>query len=556
MPGADSHYSTAEMQALAEASANLASELDPDIVFQRLADLSRSLIGARYAAMSVLGPSGEIQQFITSGVSDAQRERIGHIPTGTGLLGVLLREGSSLRLDDFAGDSRAAGLPANHPKMKSLLGVPVLASGRIVGNLYLTDREDGQPFSERDEELLRLLSIQAAAAIRNAELYDAARRRTEEWKTLFELGRQVTASPDLQQLLDSTVQRARSLLSADVAVLMMHQGADKLIIASEEGLRSSRVNKLRWLSELALQQMALTGRRPVVAADTANDDRLKGKQTSLVVEEGLASVVCVPLIGKDGPLGTLTVGNRSPTGFDEREAELLEAFANWTAVAIETSRLYDRLEGVARLEERERIAMDLHDGVIQSIYAVGLQLEDCQDRLRTAPEEIAAVLEKTMEALHQVIKDIRSYIFDLRPKMSQIEDLPDAIRQLVEDLRVNTLMTAEVESLEQVAGLVNEPQALAFFHIAQEALNNVSKHSKATRVGVKLTGSREHVTLEVRDNGVGFDGETASGEKHGLRNMRDRARSVGATLACESAPGQGTLIRVELALTRREVANG
>jgi signal transduction histidine kinase len=544
------------MQALAEASANLASELDPDIVLQRLADLSRGLIGARYAAMSVLGPSGEIQQFITSGVSDTQRRRIGHIPAGTGLLGVLLREGSSLRLDDMANDSRAGGFPASHPKMKSLLGMPVFSSGRVVGNLYLTDREDGQPFSERDEELLRLLSIQAAAAIRNAELYDSARRRTEEWKALFELGRQVSASPDLQQLLDSTVARARALLNADVAVLMMLRSSDKLVTAASEGTRSAGDSKGRPLSDLALQEMVLQDQRPVIVTNASSDKRLKGKRAHFIEEEGLLSAVCVPLIGKQGALGTLTVGNRVPTVFEDREAELLEAFANWTAVAIETSRLYDRLEGVARLEERERIAMDLHDGVIQSIYAVGLHLEDCQDRLQTAPEEVAAVLEKTMEALHQVIKDIRSYIFDLRPKVSRVEDLPDAIRQLVEDLRVNTLMTAEVESLEQIAGLVNEPQALAFFHIAQEALNNVSKHSQATLVGVKLTGNTKYVTLEVRDNGVGFDGETASGEKHGLRNMRDRARSVGAALVCESAPGRGTLIRAELPVTRKEVANG
>jgi len=544
------------MQALAEASANLASELDPDAVFQRLVDISRGLIGTRYAAMSVLGQSGEIRQFITSGISVAQRERIGHIPAGTGLLGALLREGSNLRLNDMARDSRAAGYPANHPQMKSLLGMPVVASGRIVGNLYLTDREDGRPFSERDEELLRLLSIQAAAAIRNAELYAAARRRTEEWKALFELGRQVSASPDLAQLLDSTVQRAQALLSTDVSVLMMLRGSDTLIAVAERGLRSSGGAAQRPLSELALQDIALRSQHAVVVVDTSSDERLKGKQARLVEEQGLESVICVPLIGKQGPLGTLTVGNRVPTVFDDREAELLEAFANWTAVAIEASRLYDRLEGVARLEERERIAMDLHDGVIQSIYAVGLHLEDCVDRLQSAPDEVAGVLDKTMEDLHQIIKDIRSYIFDLRPKVSQVEDLPDAISQLVEDLRVNTLMNAEVEALDQVDGLVNEPQALAFFHIAQEALNNVSKHSRATTVSVKLTVSEEYVTLEVRDNGVGFDGETASGEKHGLRNMRDRARSVGATLVCESAPGRGALIRAELPFTRKDVANG
>jgi signal transduction histidine kinase len=302
-------------------------------------------------------------------------------------------------------------------------------------------------------------------------------------------------------------------------------------------------------------ELTLKGRRPVVVVDAGKDERLTGKRGKLVEEEGLVSLICVPLNGKEGPVGTLTVGNRTRTQYDERDAELLEAFANWTTVAIEANRLYDRLEGVARLEERERIAMDLHDGVIQSIYAVGLHLEDCLDRIKTEPAEVAAVLERSMDGLHQVIKDIRSYIFDLRPKVSQVEDLPGAVRQLVEDVRVNTLMDARVEELDPVEGLLNEPQALAFFHIAQEALNNVAKHSRATSVSLSLTASDECVRLEVVDNGVGFATENPNEQKHGLRNMRDRARAIGATLSYESKPRYGTSVIAELPIHAKETAD-
>jgi signal transduction histidine kinase len=169
---------------------------------------------------------------------------------------------------------------------------------------------------------------------------------------------------------------------------------------------------------------------------------------------------------------------------------------------------------------------------------------------------VAAVLERSMDSLHQVIKDIRSYIFDLRPKVSQVDDLPEAIRQLVEDVRVNTLMDAQVAGFDSVDGLLSEPQALALFHIAQEALNNVAKHSRASIVNVSLTASEEYVRLEVQDNGSGFPTDSMNEEKHGLRNMRDRARAIGAQFSCESEPGKGTTIIAELPMQPKEPANG
>jgi len=267
----------------------------------------------------------------------------------------------------------------------------------------------------------------------------------------------------------------------------------------------------------------------------------------------LVSQICVPLVGKGGPMGTLTVGNRTKTRFHERAAELLEAFANWTGVAIEASRLYEKLESLARLEERERIGMDLHDGVIQSIYAVGLGLEDVLYRIGKAPpEEVRADVEKAMDDLTKVIKDIRSYIFDLRPKVSEVSDLPEAIRQLVQDIQVNALIDTDLKYTGRLDGMLDRKQALALFHIAQEALNNVHKHSKATKVRVVLAADDRSVSLEVSDNGVGFEvGREGTHEKHGLHNMRDRARSVGGELQVESRPGEGTTIRAELVASDR-----
>ncbi len=369
-----------ELLALTEAGVTLTSELSLQTVLQKVVDIGRELVGAQYAALSVLGPSGEIARFITSGISAEEREAIGGVPTGKGLLGVLLHKGDSLRLDAISSDPRSAGFPPGHPQMTSLLGVPLIFRGRIIGNLYLTDKAGGRGFSDHDEELVRLLATQAAVAIRNAELYDKA-------------------------------------------------------------------------------------------------------------------------------------------------------------------------ESVARLEERERIGMDLHDGVMQSIYAVGLTLEDCVERLDDAPDEVKTSLEGAMGSLNSVIGDIRSYIFDLRPRVSVVADLPEAIRHLVDDLRVNTLIQTSLEIEGELTDAITQDQALALFHITQEAINNIAKHSQAKSASVRLEATDRLVSVEVHDDGIGFDPDREQAHKrHGLRNMRDRARSVGAELHLTGKMNEGTTVRAELSL--------
>jgi signal transduction histidine kinase len=545
-----------DIRSLSESGITLTSELSLQAVLQKVVDLAREQGDARYAAMSVLGGDGEIRGFFTSGITSEERQRIGDIPHGRGLLGVILREGQVLRIPNMANDPRSVGFPAHHPGMTSLLGVPVIHKDRIIGNLYLTDKQGAPEFDDRDEEVVRLLAAQAAVAIRNAELYEEATRSAEEWKALFELGRDVTASPDLGDLLHSTVGRARALLNTDVAaVLLLTPDGEQLAMAAHEGLRTPGMQELRLLSDHGLQGLALDLQQPVIVEDYQKDERLRGRPARLVSEEGLISQIAVPLLGKRGPLGTMTVGNRRRTRFSQREADLLEAFANWTAVAIEASRLYEKLESLARLEERERIGMDLHDGVIQSIYAVGLGLEDAMYRLENEPcDQIRPSIEKAIDDLTGVIKDIRSYIFDLRPAASEVTNLKDAIRQLVDDVRVNALIDAKFECRGDKLDLLDQQQSITLFHIAQEALNNVIKHSGATSASVRLTQKGRRFVLEVQDSGTGFlvqDGGPK--EKHGLRNMRDRARSVGGDLTIDSRPGHGTTVRIEVFANDRMV---
>ncbi|HUF52712.1 MAG TPA: GAF domain-containing sensor histidine kinase [Dehalococcoidia bacterium] len=369
-----------DLRALTEAGVALTSETSLDLVLQKVVDIAHEQLDARYAALSVLDLNGAITRFITAGITEEQRQAIGHIPEGKGLLGVLLHEGQTIRLDDMKDDPRSIGFPLNHPPMTSLLGVPLIFRGAILGNLYLTDKIGATGFSARDEVYIRLLATQAAVAIRNAELREKA-------------------------------------------------------------------------------------------------------------------------------------------------------------------------DAVARLEERERIGMDLHDGVMQTIYAVGLNLEDAAERAEEDPASVKQAIDRAIDALNDVIKDIRSYIFDLRPRVSVVADLPEAIRQLVDDIRVNTLIQTTLEMDTGLPRGLTQDQALALFHITQEALNNVAKHSGAKAVSVRLTAHPRSVEVEVCDNGTGFDpGASHTHEHHGLRNMRDRARAVGASLSITGTSGEGTTVRAEVSI--------
>ncbi|MFQ6019194.1 MAG: GAF domain-containing protein [Dehalococcoidia bacterium] len=539
-----------ELRALYEAGMALTSELSLDALLQKLVDLGRLLTGARYGALGIVGADGSIERFHFSGMSEEEARRIGDPPQGRGLLGVILKEGASLRLRDIASDPRRASFPPNHPRMRSLLGLPVVSRGKVIGNLYLTDKQTAAEFSERDEEIVRLLTTQAAIAIENAHLYQAAERRAAEWKALFELGEEVTASPELQGVLDSAVERARSLLGTEIATLMLlSPDGGELHMAAHSGLRTPSMRHLRLPADHGLQGLVVEAGRPVTVDEYQADPQLRDRPAELVAEEGVVSAIAVPFSAKGKLLGTLTVANRKPTRFAERQAELLVAFANWAAVAVETGQLYERVKSLALLEERERIGMDLHDGVIQSIYAVGLVLEGVAEQAQESPSLVRENLDKAIDDLNRVIRDIRNYIFDLRPQVSEISNLKRALRDLVEEVKVNTLMEADLLVDGELPPLGQE-QVLSLFHIAQEALNNVAKHAGASAVRVRLAANGHALTLEVDDNGSGFDPEKRDKAKHGLRNMQDRARMLGAELKIESSAGKGTTVRVTMALAR------
>jgi signal transduction histidine kinase len=373
-------YAERVLEALNRAALAIAAELDIDKVLKLIVDLARDLIGADFAALAVgdwrIPGAGDVHRFIYSGMAPETVKAIGHWPRGRGLLGAVINEQQVIRLEDISRDPRSVGFPEGHPPMTSFLGVPIIAAGETLGNLYLADKANKSPFSDMDERLIRMLAAHAAVAIQNA-------------------------------------------------------------------------------------------------------------------------------------------------------------------------RLYSQVERLAILEERTRIGMDLHDGVIQSIYAVGLTLESTRLALPSEAEEASSLLGTAIEGLNEAIRDIRNFILDLRPRRFA-GDVQQGMAQLVREFQANTMVPVSVSIPEKLAELPL-PLGRAIFLTTQEALANVARHARAKKVNIIMHYTERRVKLIIQDDGRGFDTSNETLRVgHGLANMQSRAEGLGGTFAVSSDPSQGTTIFIDL----------
>ena len=369
--------SRAALEALSDAVGAVAGELDVETVLQRIVDRVRSLVGAQYAALGIVDDQRRIERFITSGISAEERARLGPLPEGHGLLGLIITEGRSLRVPDIGSHPASSGFPAHHPPMRTLLGVPVRIKGRIIGNFYLTDKEAAAEFSDDDQRLIELFAQHAGIAIENARLHEAVGR-------------------------------------------------------------------------------------------------------------------------------------------------------------------------LAVIEERDRIGKDLHDGIIQSMYAVSLSLEDMPEIMEEDPAEARARVDRAIDSLQDTIRDLRGFIFGLRPELVDRTDLVGLLVALTEQLHQNGLVEVVLDLPD---GLV-EPLAYVraeLLQIARESLSNVARHARATKATVRLAREGTDLVLEVHDNGRGFEPMATPPHGHyGLANMHDRATALHGDLVVDSAPGSGTRIIVRI----------
>ena len=531
---------------LLEAGLALSSERSLPAILQRIVELATKLTGARYGAIGVLGSRGGISQFVYTGITAEQRAAIGDPPVGKGVLGALIQDARPLRLRDLRADPRSAGFPANHPAMRSFLGAPVMAWGRVFGNIYLTEKRGADEFDAADERALLGLAAQAGVAVQNAHLYEELEARVQRLDALHEISTAILRGDDSEAVLGLVARQARELLHADVAsVAVPTADRERLIVRTADGAAADELIAGTFPLAGSVSGDAIAGGRVVVLVDAAADERV----AQPTVRSGLfGPALFVPLAARGEPFGTLLLARRrGGQPFDDGEVRLAEVFAGQAAVVLEQARLQAEVHRLGTLEDRERIARELHDGTIQALFTIGLGLQGTASLV--AEPEAERRIQAAVEELDRVIRDLRNYIFGLEPGVLADRKLGQALEEMVEEFGHRAGMVAIPEIDPEAAAEISQ-HAAEVVQLAREALSNVSRHARAATCRVSLHRQDGAALLEIDDDGRGFDPAATDGAGRGLGNLRARAARLGGRVELISAPGEGTTVRIAIPVPR------
>jgi signal transduction histidine kinase len=535
--------------ALHQASLELVKDVSLETLLERIATVACEQSDARYAAVGVLDDEGKLKRFISVGMTEDEIKRMPHPPQGRGMIGALMDAEEPIRLADVTRDPRSVGYPAHHPKMRSFLGVPIRAADLQLGQIYLTEKIGQSEFTADDEKIIQMLAAYASAAIQNARLYEHLRerdaamtRRSEDASLLNNIASTLTSSLELDEILNKTLALVMDYMKVEAGeIFLLEDDKKTLRMVLHRGQAAEAFwNRNRFQIGDGFPGLVAQTGEPIVSLDLAKDARFL---RDAVVQAGFHQIACLPLKASGTLIGVLSVATRGNSPFDARDIQLLSAVGNWAGLSIENARLHQNARRLAVLEERERIGMDLHDGIIQSIYGVGLAMENIQHLLGDGETQAKSRVKHAIDDLNQIIRDIRAYILDLRPRQLNNENLLDGLKRLASEYRANTLASATVNGAKAKLDSLPQTHSTALFHICQESLANVAKHAAAKRVSVNVWTTDERVVMEIRDNGKGFDPEKMSKSiGHGLANMQTRVRAVGGEVDISSAPGEGTTI--------------
>ncbi|MBJ7472801.1 MAG: GAF domain-containing sensor histidine kinase [Solirubrobacteraceae bacterium] len=544
------------MKRLLEVGPELTSELDLPAVLDRLLETARELTGAQYAAIGVLDERRRtLEQFVTAGIDETTRAAIGALPRGHGILGLLIDRPQPLRLDDVTQHPRSYGFPAGHPPMTSFLGLPITIRGEVWGNLYLTDKADGGAFTDDDMAAVAVLATWAAVAIDNARLFaDATQQRVvleravRSLRTSMEIAIAVGDDTDLTRNLQIMVSRGRELVGAQALLIWLLNG-DELSIAAVAG--SAQVGP----GAVIPLGGSMAGR----AIDRTRSIRIDDTRTMLIDPTAYAMPVdsptlIVPLIHRGEGIGVLMAfGDADPAvGFDQAGQRALEAFAVSAATtvaiarSVEAKRLHDTL--AAAESERRRWARELHDETLQGLAALKLSLVLA---LKARPVDGWPLVEAAVEQLATDIAGLRAIIADLRPAALDQLGLEPALRALIDRVSQTAGLATNV-SIDLGEQRLSADVETIVYRVAQEAMTNVVKHARASRVDIGLIRvDRRLLRLTVEDDGVGPGQPAAAGarpgEGFGILGMRERAALKHGTLGVTALSHGGTRVTLELA---------
>ena len=539
---------TDRLRAIVDAGVALASELSLDAVLQKIVETVAELTGAQYAALGVIDPSGlALERFVVTGIDADTQSAIGDPPHGRGILGALIHDAKPLRLDNLADDPRSVGFPPNHPPMGTFLGVPILLRGVAYGNLYLTEKEGGGPFTDEDEELVQLLSAQAAVAIENARLYEAATRWLKQLESLNEIASALVSEVDIARVLDLVASRLRELIHARIVLIVLPASDGKLVIRATDGEGTDELLGTRLDPSYSKSGRVLERRRSE-RVDSLIDDIEMDQDAGRKM--GARTGLFVPLLLRDRAIGVISAHDRESADarFTDEDVRLAEAFAARAAVAVDLSERVatDALRRVVSAQEleRKRLARELHDETGQALTSILLGLKGVEDA--TDPDDFAKAAGELRELVVATLQDVRRLAVELRPKALDDFGLVAAIERLVETFREQTGIEVDLEPRLGEARLPAEVET-TLYRITQEALTNVVKHAQARHVSIVLTRRNGAVAAVIEDDGRGFDEAGSNGL--GLLGMRERVGLVGGRLEVESSSGSGTTLSIEVPVT-------
>ncbi|MFE6806493.1 GAF domain-containing protein [Streptomyces sp. NPDC057681] len=513
------------LHGLLEAVLSVGRGLDLPHVLRSIVEAAVVLVDAEYGALGVIGDDRKLSQFLTMGIDDEQRAAIGALPSGHGILGELIRHPEPLRLPELSEHPNSYGFPANHPPMHSFLGVPIRVRDEVFGNLYLTEKRSGQEFDAEDEAVLSTLAVAAGVAIENARLYEETRLRERSQRASGKVTSMLLTGAPSDEVLELIAEQARKIVSADVGMIAEGaQGDEALRPVIAVGLDAERRSGLVMSSADGFVGAALSSAEPVVA-DIEHDPRTGGGEPQWA---GLGPVVAVPLGTSGKARGVLILG-RVPgkPPFGDVDTGPLLGFADQAALALELAERRRDAEQILLLQDRDRIARDLHDLAIQRLFAAGMTLQSAQ-RFMEHPEG-SERLARTVDDLDDTIKIIRSTIFGLRRHEGATSGAA-GLRGRVSDLVKASAASFGFLPALRIEGLVETdvPADIADQVVAVlgEALSNAARHAGAQAVDVRLRCGGGEVTLVVTDDGCGVPGGVA---RSGLRNMEERAIALGGS---------------------------
>jgi len=539
-----------QIGSLYQASKDLVGDFSLETLLSRIVRLAQAQVQAEYAALAIRDENGKVVNFIHSGMSEEELHLMPHPPEGKGLLGELQQKHEVIRISEIKEDPRSGGFPPYHPVMSSMLGVPITTGEKILGQIYLTNKIGDAEFTMDDERLMKTLAAYAAVAITNTQLYSniieqdkAINQQYEDLTLIYDLAQGIASSWDIKEIMSLTLKKVIHYLGVETGEIFLKDRGEKdlrlALLRGDDFEAFYSKNVFRFGDGVVGKVAGMN--KALVVTNVETDPRIL---RPAIIKAGFRSQAVIPLQATREVVGVMTLSSKTDRTYSIRELDLLTTIGLWAGTAIQNAHLQQQTKHIAVLEERERIGMDLHDGVIQSLYSLGLTLDYVKAILEEDSVESMEKLNYATDGINSTIVDIRTYISDLRPRQMQ-ENLSfkENLEVLLQEFRNNSQISADIQdNIEGKLGL-SYHNTLTLFRIAQESLSNTARHSKAQNAELKLWEEDSQIYLEIIDNGEGFNiDKTEANLGHGLANMQRRTRKAGGGIQIDSSPGNGTKV--------------